>query len=170
MANKVSITINSPEEARELFLLRYRDIKREDVNELMKEFRQYNIKKNPKCELEINEAMMLFEGRGEAKTASELRDLVYAQKDKNSRLNFLEWLCVVYDKTYADVNSFADDAAREIAAEAARKAGEEAARIEAELAAENARKEAEAKEKADRLEAESKLVANTWHNKFTFPY
>jgi len=102
---------------------------------------------------------MLFESRGEAKTAIEMKELIYSgEKDKSSKLNFLEWLCALYGKDYSDVNSFVDDVARAQAAEKARVAVEAAAKLEAEILKAKEAKEAEDKLKADKLEAESKLV------------
>jgi hypothetical protein len=57
----------SPEDARELFLWRWKDITRANVNTLLKEFKKFDLHGNG--ELEEDRAMMLMEARGETKTA-----------------------------------------------------------------------------------------------------
>eukprot|EP01036_Dinobryon_divergens_P042217 gene42217-56074_t len=132
MADRVSITIKSPEEGRELFLLKFQgEVSREHINDLMLNFKRHNISKNPNSYLTENEALLLFESRGEPKTATELRSLLSAMgNDKSYLLNFLEFLCIIYKKKYTEVNSFLNDESRLVVAKEAQAAVEAAKKIE----------------------------------------
>jgi hypothetical protein len=117
---------------RELFLWKYRDVTRQQVNEELASFTSHNLIKTG--ELDEHEAMMLLEDRGCAKTAVELRALLAdIDKDKSHTVNFLEWLCFWFKKSYDDLNDFVDEEARERAYNEARQAGEAAAKAEVSL-------------------------------------
>ena len=179
---KVTEHIETAEEQRELFLWKYRDVNREEVNKMYNvrfSFRAMNGQILKSCsfwtflfqqfkkldvhgrgELEENEAMMMFERRGSIKTARELRQLVMAMdQNSNHRLSLLEWLCAHFGKSYADLNDFVDEEARAKALEEAMNAGEEAKKAEEEIRAAEAKKELQASLRAAALERESKLVS-----------
>jgi hypothetical protein len=60
--------------------------------------------------------MRLLEARGATKTATELRQMfTNIDVDHNRHLSFLEWACGYYQRSYDDLNTFADEAARELA-------------------------------------------------------
>lgn len=142
----------------ELFIWRWKDINRVDISERLKEFKKFDLNKTG--ELEENHTMMLLESRGETKTAVELRAMVAEiDKDHNHSVNFLEWCCAIYNKSWEDTNNFADDEARLAAMEEARKAGEKAKLVEDSIAATKAATEAAAAKRAAELEAESALVS-----------
>lgn len=147
----------SPEDARELFLWKWKDVSRVEVNTLLAEFRKYDFSKTG--ELEENEALMLMEARGDTKTVIEMRETFgKIDTNKNHKLSFLEWLCYIYEKDFTETNTFQDNEARLAAMEQARRAGEHARQLEE---AENQRKAAEeeaARRRAEELERESKLV------------
>lgn len=145
------------EEQRELFLWKYRDVSRDAVTEMMKDFIKHDI--THRGELDEHEAAMLLEHRGAAKTASELREMISSMdSDNNHRLSFVEWCCAYFEKSYEELNDFTDEDARQAALLAARTAGEEAK--QAELAIEKAKqqKELQAQLRAAAIERESKLT------------
>lgn len=110
-------------------------------------------------ELDEHEAMMMFERRGSIKTARELRQLVMAMdQNSNHKLSLLEWLCAHFGKSYADLNDFVDQEARERALEEAMKAGEEAKQAEEAIKRAEQQKELQASLRAAALERESKMV------------
>mmetsp|Transcript_23955 Transcript_23955/g.24193 ORF Transcript_23955/g.24193 Transcript_23955/m.24193 type:complete len:280 (+) Transcript_23955:192-1031(+) len=160
-SKRVSITLSSPEEGRELFLLKFQEeVTREKCNELMRQFKAYNICMNPCGSITVNEAMLLFEDRGEAKTATELKnDMTAIGVNSNEKtLNFLQYLCILYKKKYDEVNSFPSDEAKSMTLAEAKAAFDAAARIEEEMLQAKLAKEAEDKKKAEELEKESRLT------------
>lgn len=153
----MSSILLSPEDARELFLWKWKDISRKDVNILLNEFRKYDYSKSG--ELEENEALMLLESRGETKTVIEMREIFNRiDTNKNHRLSFLEWLCYVYDKDYEETNTFQDNEARAAAMTQARLAGEHARQLEEAEARRKAEEEENARRRAEEIERESRLV------------
>ena len=152
-----SLVLESAEDQLELFVWRWKDISRAEITERLKEFKKFDVKKTG--ELEENQAMMLLESRGETKTAVELRAMVAEiDKDHNHKVNFLEWCCAIYKKSWEDTNNFADDEARVAAMTEAKKAGEAARAVEAEIQAARAAEEEAAAKRAAELEAEAHLV------------
>ena len=112
-----------------------------------------------KGELDYHEAMMLLEHRGNAITATELREMIAdMDADKNHRISFLEWCCAMYHKDIKLLNDFVDEAARERALAEARKFEEEAKAAELEIERAAQAKELQAQLRAAALERESKLV------------
>lgn len=102
---------------------------------------------------------MLLEHRGEAKTATELREMIASMDaDKNHRLSFVEFCCAYFSKSFEDLNNYVDEDARNAALAEAKIFGEEAAKAEAAIAAANAEKERLAAERAAKIEEESKLT------------
>lgn len=102
---------------------------------------------------------MFLEHRNETKTAMELRALlVEIDKNKDHTLNFLEWCCFYFNKSYDDLNDFTDEEARQkalaLAAEAAAMYKAAQDKIEA---AKKAEEEAKAKEEAD-IAAEKEMT------------
>lgn len=102
---------------------------------------------------------MFLEHRNETKTAMELRALlVEIDKNKDHTLNFLEWCCFYFNKSYDDLNDFTDEEARQkalaLAAEAAAMYKAAQDKIDA---AKKAEEEAKAKEEAD-IAAEKEMT------------
>jgi hypothetical protein len=152
-----SLQLLSPEDARELFLWRWKDVSRTELNEHLKEFKKFDLLKTG--ELEENHAMMLLEARGETKTARELRE-TFARIDVNNnhKLSFLEWSCYLYNKDFQETNSFVDADARNAAMAEVQRAGEAARAIEEAAAKAKADEEEAARLRAAELERESQLV------------
>lgn len=145
------------DEQRELFLWKNPDISREQVNTEWELFNKHDLKKEGR--LDDHEAMMLLEHRGETKTATELRALLHEiDKDGDHHVNFLEWCCFYFEKSWDDVNNFVDEEARARALAEAKKAGEAAKIAEAEIAAAKLVEEEKAAVKAKELEEEAKLT------------
>jgi hypothetical protein len=152
-----SSALLTPQDARELFLWKWKDVSRNDVNALLAEFRKYDYSKSG--ELEENEALMLLEARGDTKTVLEMRE-TFAKIDANNnrKISFLEWLCYVFEKDFTETNTFQDNDARAAAMEQARKAGEHARLLEEAEALRKAQEEEEAARRAAEIERESQLV------------
>jgi hypothetical protein len=152
-----SSALLTPQDARELFLWKWKDVSRNDVNALLAEFRKYDYSKSG--ELEENEALMLLEARGDTKTVLEMRE-TFAKIDANNnrKISFLEWLCYVFEKDFTETNTFQDNDARAAAMEQARKAGEHARLLEQAEALRKAQEEEEAARRAAEIERESQLV------------
>lgn len=148
----------SPEDARELFLWRWKDVKRAELNEHLKEFKKFDLLQTG--ELEENHAMMLLESRGETKTARELRE-IFSKIDVNNnrKLSFLEWCCYLYDKDFQETNSFVDADARNAAMAEVQRAAEAARAVEEAAAKAKADEEERARLRAEELERESQLVS-----------
>lgn len=151
------LVLESSEDQLELFIWRWKDVSRADITERLKEFKKFDLNKTG--ELEENHTMMLLESRGETKTAVELRAMVAEiDKDHNHTVNFLEWCCAIYHKSWEDTNNFADDEARLVAMNEAKKAGEAARAAQAAIEAAKAAEEAAAAARAAELAAEAQLV------------
>lgn len=152
-----SSALLSPQDARELFIWKWKDVSRNEVNALLAEFLKYDYSKSG--ELEENEALMLLEARGDTKTVLEMRE-TFARIDANNnrKISFLEWLCYVFNKDFAETNTFQDNEARAAAMDQARKAGEHARLLEEEENRRKAQEEEEAARRAAEIERESKLV------------
>jgi len=152
-----SFQLLSPEDARELFLWRWKDVTRDSINEHLREFKKFDLLKTG--ELEENHAMMLLESRGETKTARELRE-TFSRIDVNNnrKISFLEWCCYIYEKDFTETNSFVDQDARNAAMAEVEKAAEAARAVEEAAAKAKADEEAEAKRRAEELERESQLT------------
>jgi len=156
-AKIVAASIKTLDEQRELFLWKYRDVDRQEVNALLKDFKRHDI--GNKGELDYHETMMMLERRGEVKTAKELMDMVGdMDKDNHHRITFVEWCCAVYKKSYDDLFTFVDEAAKERAMAEAMRAGEEAKEAEAAIERAEKQKELQAQLRAAALERESKLT------------
>jgi hypothetical protein len=103
--------------------------------------------------------MMLLEHRGTVMTATELMEWVGAtDRDHNNRITFVEWCCAWFQKSYDELFTFVDEAARERAIEEAMIFGEEARRAEVEIERAQRQKELQAQLRAAALERESKLT------------
>ena len=102
---------------------------------------------------------MFLEHRQETKNAMELRALlVDIDKDGDHKLNFLEWCCFYFNKSYDDLNDFVDEEAR---AKAMAEAAEAAKKIQAaHKAIEDAKRkeEEDAAREAAEIEEEKKLT------------
>mmetsp|Transcript_15006 Transcript_15006/g.15739 ORF Transcript_15006/g.15739 Transcript_15006/m.15739 type:complete len:261 (+) Transcript_15006:43-825(+) len=152
-----SLQLLSPEDARELFLWRWKDVTREDINEHLKEFKKFDLLKTG--ELEENHAMMLLESRGETKTARELREtFTKIDVNNNRKISFLEWCCYIYNKDFSETNSFVDVEARNAAMAEVQRAAEHARAVEEAAARAKAQEEEEARRRAEELERESQLT------------
>jgi len=156
-AQIIAATIKNLDEQRELFLWKYRDIDRQEVNALLKDFKRHDI--GNKGELDYHEAMMMLERRGEVKTAKELMDMVGdMDKNKDHRITFIEWCCALYKKSYDDLFYFVDEEAKQRAMAEAMRFGEEAKAAEEAIARAERQKELQAQLRAAALERESKLT------------
>lgn len=152
-----SLQLLSPEDARELFLWRWKDVERNDINEHLKEFKKFDLLKTG--ELEENHAMMLLESRGETKTARELREtFTKIDVNNNRKISFLEWCCYIYNKDFTETNSFVDTDARNAAMAQVQQAAEHARAVEEAAAAAKLREEEAARLRAEEIERESQLV------------
>ena len=162
MASTVSVEKMTSEEQRELFLWKWKDVTRQELNERLAEFKRFDTKGTG--ELEENQAMRLFESRLETKTALELREL-FAEMDvnKDHKLSFLEWCCALYNKSHAATTEFVDVEARQAALEEAARAGEAAALVAAEVERARVAEEEAARARAEQLEKESKLVYHCYY-------
>lgn len=148
--------VNTPEEQRELFLWKFRDVKREDVMVLYRQFIQAD--KDRKGQIAEFEAMKMFERRGSIKTAVDLRKLVEAMDiNHNHQLSLLEWLCAHFKKDFNELYNFVDEEARARAIEEAMRWGEEMQKAQEEIEIAQKRKEMQAQIRAQALEKESKL-------------
>jgi hypothetical protein len=154
MATKIGST---SEDQKELFLWRWKDVHRDELNERYKEFKRFDM--NGDGELEENNAMRLLESRGETKTAAELRAML-AEMDKNNnhKLSFLEWCCALYNKSFDETNNFVNEDELAKAMDEIRIASERAAQVEAAIRKAKEDEEAAAARRAEELERESKLV------------
>jgi Ca2+-binding EF-hand superfamily protein len=109
-------------------------------------------------ELELREAMLMFEKRGSVKTARELRQLVMAMdQNKNKRLSFAEWLCAHFKKSYEELD-YGEKAVRRKAMEEAKKAKEEADRLAESIKQAAQQREHHASLRAAALEREAQAV------------
>ncbi len=150
--------LNKLEEQRELFLWKYTDISRKDVNEMLKDFRRFDI--GNKGGLDYYELMLLMEHRGCVMTATEIMGMVGNEyHDSSTRLSFIEWLCAYYMKDYQDMFVYVDEASRQAALDEAMKYTEEARRLELEIERSQQLREMRASIRAAALERESKLVS-----------
>lgn len=153
-----ALVLESAEDQLELFLWKWgSEVTREEITARLTEFKRFDF--NNTGYLEENQTMMLLESRGETKTAVELRAMVAdIDKDHDHKVNFLEWCCAVYKKSWEETNNFSDEAARDAAMAQAKAAGEEAARVRAAIEAAKAAEEEKARRRAEELEAESRLT------------
>lgn len=149
--------LGSLDEQRELFIWRFKDISREQVTTEYKHFKKHDLKN---CgNLDEHEALMLLEHRDMAHTATELRVLLSEiDKDKDRRVNFLEWCCFFFKKDWLELNNFVDEESRANAIAEAMAAGERAKLAEAAIAEAKRLQEEKAKKKAAELEEEAKLT------------
>ena len=109
--------------------------------------------------MDEHEAAMLLEARKATKTASEIRSMIsQMDADKNHRISFIEWCCAFFEKSYDDLNDFADEESRERALAAAREAAERARKVEEEIQQAKEREEEIARLRAEEIERESKLT------------
>eukprot|EP01031_Cornospumella_fuschlensis_P018670 gene18670-22867_t len=109
-ANVYASRLKTYEEQREMFLWKYRDVKRTEVNELLHDFKKHDL--GAKGVLDYHETMMLLEHRGTVRTAKELMDLVgEMDKDKNLKVSFIELCCALFQKSYDDLFTFVDEEA-----------------------------------------------------------
>jgi hypothetical protein len=150
------IPVGSIEEQRELFLWKYRDILRADVNVLFNDFKKHDL--THRGELDEHEASMLLEHRGEVRTATELREMIAGMDaDKNHRLSFVEFCCAYFHKSFDNLNTYVDEDARAACLAEAMKFGEEAKKAEEAIAEAAREKEEEATARAAKIEEEGKM-------------
>jgi len=89
----------SLEEQKELFLLKYNDVSRDDVSVMLKDFIRCDIGR--KGHLDEYEAMILMEDREIVITAPELREMIQsADLTCSHKLIFIEWCCAYFKKSY----------------------------------------------------------------------
>ncbi len=145
------------DEQRELFLYKFRDVTRESINEEFKYFVKHDLRH---CgELDEHEALMLLEHKNMTKTATELRTLLAdIDKNKDRRVNFLEWCCFVYAKPWEELNNFVDEEARARAMAECKAAGQKARAVEAAIQKAKELEEEKAAKRAKELEEEAKLT------------
>jgi hypothetical protein len=144
------------DQQRELFLWKFKDISREDITKEYEDFLKHDLKHVG--ELDEHETLMFLEHRQETKTALELRALISEiDKDKNHKLNFLEWCCFYFKKSYEDLNDFADEEARAAAMAEARAAGELARKAQEKIDDAKRKEEEDAARTAAEIEEEKKL-------------
>jgi hypothetical protein len=124
---------------------------------VLKTFKKFDRKSQG--ELDEFEALQLLEDVEQTKTATELRRaLKEMDKDKNRKLSYVEFCCCYFEKSYEELNNFADEGARQAALAAAKEAAKKQEAIkEAMEAVKKAEEEAAAKRAAE-IEAESKLT------------
>jgi len=159
MLDKVAIStkLSTLEEQRELFLWKNPDVARTEVNEMMRDFKKYDI--GNKGELDYGEVLRLLEQRGTVVTASELMGMINnMDHDHNGRITFLEWCCTYYMKSYDEMFVYVDEESRQLALDAAFKFSEEARKTEEEIERAKKQKELQAQLRAAALERESKLT------------
>lgn len=145
------------DEQRELFLWKYKDVTRDAILEMEKDFIKHN--KTGTGELNEHEALRLFEDRGLVKTVREMRDMfVNIDYDGNHMISFIEWCCAWFDKDYEELNDFSDEEARLAALEEAKAAGMEAEKVLGDIEIARKKKEDEAAARALEIENESKLT------------
>jgi hypothetical protein len=105
--------------------------------------------------LDEHEAMMFLEHRNETKTALELRALMAEiDKNKDRKVNFLEWCCFYFNKSYEELNNFTDDEAREKAMKAAAEAAAMIKAAQEKIEAAKKKEEEDAAKEAAEIEAE----------------
>jgi hypothetical protein len=144
------------DQQRELFLWKFKDISREEITKEYNDFVKHDLKHHG--ELDEHETLMFLEHRNETKTALELRALIAEiDKDKNHKLNFLEWCCFYFKKSYEDLNDFVDEEARQKALAEARAAGEAARRAQEKIDEAKKKEEEDAEKEAAEIAEEKKL-------------
>lgn len=159
-ASTVVDSSNDPKDPRdqvEMFLFKFPDVQRSNIEQLLTEFLRFD--KTKTGNLEMDQAMMLLEYRGETKTVKELKNMITGlDADSSGKLSFLEWCCGYYEKSWVDLHEFTDTKAYETAMEAVHAArnAQDLARKAMEDA--KAREEEAARQRAEELEAESKLT------------
>lgn len=149
--------LESPAEQKELFLWKFPEVPREEVNSLLKDF----IQKDSKHIGEIDEFSCLYilEHRGMTKTATELRQLVAEMdQDKNKLISFIELCCGIFQKPIGEINNFVDEEARTRAITAAMEASKLKRDAETEIARAKEAAELAAQIRAAAIERESKLT------------
>lgn len=157
MSEKICEKVTTAEEQRELFLWKFRDVKREDVMVLYQQFIKAD--KEKKGELEEVTAMQMFERRGSIKRAQELRSLISAMdQNHNNKLSLLEWCCAHFRKPFEELNTFVDEEAKAQALEEAMKWGKETEEAQLRIEEAERKKEEAARARAEELEKESKLT------------
>lgn len=145
------------DEQRELFIWKYRDVTRDAVLQMEKDFIKHN--KTNTGELNEHEVLRLFEDLGVTKTVREMREgFVNVDKDGNHKISFIEWCCAWFEKDYEELNNFTDQEAREAALAEAKIAGAEAEKVAEEIELAKKKKEEEAAKRAKDLEDESKMT------------
>ena len=153
----LKVQVDELEEQRELILWKYKNVPREELDDLVKDFKRFDLQHRNL--LDEHEAMMLFEHRGNTKTAQELRQMVSEFDANNDHLlSFVELFCGLYGKKVEDFNDFATEEERQAALEACRKSAEDKRKAELEIEAKKLREEELARKKAEELEAESRLT------------
>ena len=123
----------------------------------MQDFQKHDIGKTG--ELDEHETMMFLEHRQETKTALELRSLLTEiDKDGNHKLNFLEWCCFYFNKSYDLLNDFVDEEARAKAMEEAMEAAKAIEAAQEKIIAAKKKEEEDAAKLAAEIEEEKKLT------------
>lgn len=156
-SQKIAEKVNTAEEQRELFLWKFRDVKREDVMVLYQQFIKAD--KEKKGELDEVTAMQMFERRGSIKRAQELRSLISAMdQNHNNKLSLLEWCCAHFRKPFEELNTFVDEEAKAKAVEEAMKWAKETEEAQKRIEEAEKQKELQAQLRAAAIERESKLT------------
>lgn len=146
-----------PRDQLEMFVWKFPDVARADITALLDEFLKFDYHETG--ELEEDQAMMLLEHRGETKTALELRAMVRAMdKNNDHKLNFLEWACCRFQKSWEELHTFADEATRAAAMAQMAEARAAAEAVQQEMAEAKRRQDEAAAQRAAELEAEAKLT------------
>lgn len=132
-----------PKDQLEMFLYKFPEVGREDLQTLLNQFIRFDRLRTNK--LEEDAAMMLFEARGHVKTFVELREMAKAfDFDGDHTLSFLEMATGIFEKDWVELHNLGDRAEYEKAMRVIKEA-------------EAAREEAAAKRAAE-LESEAKLT------------
>eukprot|EP01035_Chromulina_nebulosa_P036936 gene36936-49831_t len=98
----------SMEEQREMFLLKYSDVSRDEVSSMLNDFIRRDIGR--KGYLDEYEAMILMEDRGIVITAMELHAMMHeVDLTKAQKLSFLSWCCAYFHKSFEGLSRHSDD-------------------------------------------------------------
>lgn len=149
--------LETTQEQRELFLWKFGDVSRDEVNILMKEFLAKDVKKIG--EIDEHACLFIMEQKGYTMTVTELRELVKdMDADKNKLISFIELCCGVFKKDINELNNFVDEEARARALQEAMRASMTKRQAEEEIQRAKEKTERDAGIRAAALERESKLT------------
>ena len=147
--------LGSVEHQRELFLLKFPDIDRLDIEDMYEAFKKYD--KNVSGDLDEHEIQIMMADLGVHKTLHELRALLSAiDFAQGKKVSFLELACASFGKDFNFLLNHEDaDAMAK-----AKKAADEKQALEDALQREREKEAAEARELQKVLDAESQLVCS----------